>query len=619
MSAVSIPNMITEQLGGPHASEQAAPRVLVVDDVEDNREILTRRLVRRGFEVVEAAGGHEALALIERQSFDIVLLDIMMPDLNGNDVLKTIRQRFSNTELPVIMVTAKSQSEDVVVSLNLGANDYVTKPVDFAVAIARINSQLETKRANDKSLISKRSLESRTAVLDQTLNDREVQLKAETSRRQVSEEKLRFLAYHDSLTELLNRQGFLDALYHSIDSAPVTDLEPALLFIDLDGFKAVNDLFGHAIGDKLLQAVGERLSAIVPEGFDIARLGGDEFAIISHYKSQPDDSMMLADLLVTELCKPFHIDGTPIIIGASCGVARASHFSSDLEGLIKAADLAMYHAKSTGRGGAILFEARMLQEQEEKRQLENDLRIAVQHSQFEIFYQPLIDMKTKQITGFEALVRWPHPERGMISPEIFIPLAEDIGLINQLGGWVLREACKEAQTWPANIKIAVNLSPVQFKSPSLVGTIVNALGPSGLAPRRLDLEITESALLNNDGKNVQVLQSIRELGIKISMDDFGTGYSSLAYLKNFRFDKIKIDRRFIQGLETSVADTAIVEAIISLSRSIGVGTTAEGIETEGQLSAVLNQGCNEGQGYLFSRPLTSTDARAFISKAFPES
>ena len=221
MSAVSIPNMITEQLGGPHASEQAAPRVLVVDDVEDNREILTRRLVRRGFEVVEAAGGHEALALIERQSFDIVLLDIMMPDLNGNDVLKTIRQRFSNTELPVIMVTAKSQSEDVVVSLNLGANDYVTKPVDFAVAIARINSQLETKRANDKSLISKRSLESRTAVLDQTLNDREVQLKAETSRRQVSEEKLRFLAYHDSLTELLNRQGFLDALYHSIDSAPV--------------------------------------------------------------------------------------------------------------------------------------------------------------------------------------------------------------------------------------------------------------------------------------------------------------------------------------------------------------------------------------------------------------
>ncbi len=614
-----MPNFTTEQVGGPVASEQAAPRVLVVDDVEDNREILTRRLVRRGFEVVEAASGHEALALVDSQSFDIILLDIMMPDLNGNDVLKTIRQRFSSTELPVIMVTAKSQSEDVVVSLNLGANDYVTKPVDFAVAIARINSQLETKRANDKNLISKRSLESRTAVLDQTLNDREVQLKAETSRRQVSEEKLRFLAYHDSLTELLNRQGFLDALYHSVDSAPVTDLEPALLFIDLDGFKAVNDLFGHAIGDKLLQAVGQRLGTIVPEGFDIARLGGDEFAIISHYKSQPDDSMMLADKLVAELCKPFLIDGTPIIIGASCGVARASHFSSDLEGLIKAADLAMYHAKSTGRGGAILFEARMLQEQEETRQLENDLRIAVQHSQFEIFYQPLIDMKSKQITGFEALVRWPHPERGMISPEIFIPLAEDIGLINQLGGWVLREACKEAQTWPANIKIAVNLSPVQFKSPSLVGTIVNALGASGLDPRRLDLEITESALLNNDGKNVQVLQSIRELGIKISMDDFGTGYSSLAYLKNFRFDKIKIDRRFIQGLETSVADTAIVEAIISLSRSIGVGTTAEGIETEGQLSAVLDQGCNEGQGYLFSRPLTSTDARAFIAKAFPES
>ncbi|MAW88866.1 MAG: GGDEF domain-containing response regulator [Phyllobacteriaceae bacterium] len=598
----------------PASQAEAAPRILVVDDVADNRDILTRRLVRRGFEVVEAAGGQEALMQVDEQPFDVILLDIMMPDLSGNEVLRRIRERFSNTELPVIMVTAKSQSEDVVESLNLGANDYVTKPVDFAVAIARINSHVEAKKAHDRKTHSARSLEARTEELNRTLTDRETALRSETSRRKVSEEKLHFLAYHDSLTELLNRQGFRDALHHAIDEMPVNDLEPALLFIDLDGFKAVNDLFGHATGDKLLRSVGDRLRGLVPEQFDIARLGGDEFAVITRFASQPEASMELAEMLVQELGKPFQVDGTTLNIGASCGVARASHFSSDLDGLIKGADLAMYHAKSNGRGGAVLFEARMLEEQEEKRQLESDLRLAVQHSQFELFYQPLIDIKSRAITGFEALIRWPHPTRGLMSPEIFIPLAEETGLINQLGAWVLREACKEARTWPDDIKVAVNLSPLQFESPSLLSTLINALAASGLNPNRLELEITESALLGNEGKNVQTLQAIRELGVRVSMDDFGTGYSSLAYLKNFQFDKIKIDRRFVQGLENNVSDAAIVEAIINLSRNIGVGTTAEGIETESQLRAVIGQGCREGQGYLFSRPLTSRDARDFIGR-----
>lgn len=604
----------TNETEAPAGQADRAPRILVVDDVADNRDILTRRLVRRGFEVVEAAGGHEALRQIETAGFDVVLLDIMMPDLSGNEVLRHIRERFASTELPVIMVTAKSQSEDVVESLNLGANDYVTKPVDFAVAIARINSQLETKKANENTLHSKRSLEARTEELNRTLSDRELALRTETSRRQVSEEKLHFLAYHDSLTELLNRQGFRDALHHAIDEMPVHDLEPALLFIDLDGFKTVNDLFGHAMGDRLLCAVGERIRALVPPHFHIARLGGDEFAVITRFSAQPEASMEMAEMLVRELGKPFVVEGTQLNIGASCGVARASHFSSDLDGLIKGADLAMYHAKSNGRGGAVLFEARMLQEQEEKRQLESDLRLAVQHSRFELFYQPLIDIGSRRITGFEALIRWPHPTRGLMSPEIFIPLAEETGLINQLGAWVLREACNEAKTWPEHIKVAVNLSPLQFESPSLLPTLINALAASGLEAKRLELEITESALLGNEGKNVQTLQAIRELGVRVSMDDFGTGYSSLAYLKNFQFDKIKIDRRFVQGLESNVSDAAIVEAIINLSRNIGVGTTAEGIETESQLKAVIGQGCMEGQGYLFSRPLTARDARDFITR-----
>lgn len=590
------------------ASEtETAPRILVVDDVEDNRDILTRRLVRRGYDVEEAAGGYEALEKIDGGSFDLILLDIMMPDLNGNEVLKRVRSKFNATELPVIMVSAKSQSEDVVDSLSLGANDYVTKPVDIAVAVARINSQLEAGQTNRSVLNSKKALEEKAEELDNELRN-------ESKRRHMSEEKLHFLAFHDSLTQTLNRQGFRDALEHAFEHATQSNMEPALLFIDLDGFKAVNDVYGHEIGDKLLCAVSERMKEYIPEDFTLSRLGGDEFAIISYFPEQPEPSMELARKLVDALGEPFEIDGTQVAIGASCGVARASEFSSDLDGLIKGADLAMYHAKSNGRGGAVLFEAQMLKDQAERRQLETDLRLAVQTCEFEIFYQPLFDIVKRDITGFEALVRWPHPKHGLISPEVFIPIAEEMGLISQLGGWVLREACMEACKWPDDIKIAVNLSPIQFGSASLMPTLVGALASSGLKPSRLELEITESSLLGNEGNNVKILNAIRELGVRVSMDDFGTGYSSLTYLRNFRFDKIKIDRRFVQGLDCSLSDSAIVDAIISLGNSIGIGTTAEGIETEDQYMAVSDRGCVEGQGYFFSRPLTSGDALSFIEK-----
>lgn len=594
-----------------------APRILVVDDVEDNRDILTRRLVRRGYEVAEAAGGYEALAQLDKGTFDLVLLDIMMPDLNGNEVLRRLRAQYSSAELPVIMVTAKSQSEDVVESLGLGANDYVTKPVDISIAVARINSQLEASKSSRSIRDSKKILEAKTEELSHAVEEKKVELRVEFDRRQISEEKLHFLAYHDPLTKMLNRQGFRDALAHAVTESHGPGIEPALLFIDLDGFKAVNDVHGHETGDKLLCAVARQMQEIVPDNFVIARLGGDEFAIISFYEDQPASSMSMAEKLVEGLGKPFDIDGSLIAIGASCGVARASEFSSDLDGLVKGADLAMYHAKSNGRGGAVLFEAQMLKDQAERRQLEADLRLAVQKSEFEIFYQPLFDMSSRAITGFEALVRWPHPKRGLISPEVFIPIAEETGLINQLGGWVLREACLEACKWPDNIKIAVNLSPIQFSSAALMPTLVNALGSSGLSPKRLELEITEMSLLGNEGKNVQLLNAIRELGVKVSMDDFGTGYSSLTYLRNFRFDKIKIDRRFVQGLDSSLSDSAIVDAIISLGKSIGIGTTAEGIETEDQCAAIFDRGCVEGQGYFFSRPLTSADALNFITNFKP--
>ncbi|MCP4071112.1 MAG: EAL domain-containing protein [Hyphomicrobiales bacterium] len=596
----------------PQAETETAPHVLVVDDVADNRDILSRRLVRRGFEVTEAVGGEDALAKISESSFDIVLLDIMMPDLNGNEVLKRIRKQYSNTELPVIMVTAKSQSENVVDSLDNGADDYITKPVDFNVAMARITNQLKKKSAAEANSRKTKNFEETAQFLNQTLDQRNEELSLESERRQISEEKLHYMAFHDSLTGLLNRQGFRDILSHAFDNMPTTNVEPALLFVDLDAFKSVNDVYGHEIGDKLLSQVADRLSELVGPDISVCRLGGDEFAIVTQFENQPVKSMLIAEQIVEQMNLPFIVEGKSLTIGASCGVARASQFDEDLDGLIKAADLAMYHAKSNGRCGAVLFENRMFEEQEERRALEIDLHHAIQNSEFEVFYQPLVNVESNEISGFEALVRWPHKTRGIMSPDAFIPLVEEMGLINELGNWVLRSACEEAIKWPSNINVAVNLSPNQFKNDSLLATLVNVLATTGLNPNRLELEITESALLDTEKRTIKTLESIQELGVRISMDDFGTGYSTLSYLQDFKFDKIKIDKCFVQGMEENVSDEAIIEAIVKLSDSIGMGTTAEGIETDSQLKCIMDRGCTEGQGYLFSRPLTSDDAGKFI-------
>lgn len=376
----------------PVDQPQTNSRILVVDDVADNRDILTRRLVRRGFDVDEAVGGEDALVKIAENSYDVILLDVMMPDLNGNEVLKRIRKVHDKAHLPVIMVTAKSQSEDVVESLNIGANDYVTKPVDFAVALARINSQVSFKKAAEQEDAFRKSAEERAEELDNQVKEQNAALNEEATKRHVSEEKLHFMAYHDSLTGLLNRQGFRDNLHTALKDFTADEFEPALVFIDLNSFKAVNDTYGHEAGDNLLVEVGKRLTEIFGPDVPLARLGGDEFAAIYKHSNQPKSSMMMANTVVEKMAEPFWLDGKSLRIGASCGVARASLFSNDLNGLIKAADLAMYHAKGKGTGGAALFETRMLEEQEDRRKLESDLRLAVQNSEFDVFYQPLVDM-----------------------------------------------------------------------------------------------------------------------------------------------------------------------------------------------------------------------------------
>ncbi len=603
---------------GPAEASPSAPRLLIVDDIAENRAILTRRFQRRGFHVTEADGGREALRLAGEQQFDAVLLDVMMPDIDGIGVLRRLRQSHTLASLPIIMVTAKIQSTDIVEALELGANDYVTKPVDFPVALARVNAQVERKRAEEAAQsanqVLRETLESKVEERTRDLVRVNQDLTKEISQRQRSEDRIRYLAHHDALTGLGNRVLFHEQLTEALARLAGTPETLALLFLDLDGFKSVNDTLGHAIGDALLRQVADRLRDALEGQGAIARLGGDEFAVLHLAKEHPGSAAALAERLIGLFGEPFSIDGRELLIGTSCGIAVAPGDTADAGELLKMADLAMYRAKAAGRGNYRFFEPGMDAHVQARRAIEVEMRGALVQNAFKLFYQPLVNLATNRLTGFEALLRWNHPERGAIPPAEFIPVAEETGLIAPLGAWALREACAEAATWPGNIRVAVNLSPIQFRNRDLVSIVVNALASSGLAPDRLELEVTESVLLETSDQTYDLLRQLRALGVRISLDDFGTGYSSLGYLKNFQFDKIKIDRSFVRGLDSDASGRIIVRAIAGLGLSFGMTTTAEGVETEDQLKAVRIEGCDEVQGYFFSAPCPSHEVQALIAR-----
>jgi diguanylate cyclase (GGDEF)-like protein len=433
-----------------------------------------------------------------------------------------------------------------------------------------------------------------------------------TERRQ-AEAKISHMALHDALTNLPNRLFFREQMENRLAHLG-RDEKFAVLCLDLDQFKSVNDTLGHPFGDKLLRQVGERLHDCLREGDTVARLGGDEFAILQGSATQPADTTLLMARLIEVVSKPFNLDGHQVVVGVSIGVTLAPADAADPDQLLKNADMALYRAKAGGRGTYRFFEPEMDARMQARRTLELDLRKAIVHGEFEVYYQPLVNLKTEQISGFEALIRWNHPQRGIVSPLDFIPLAEETGLIVPIGEWVLRQACKEASKWPSNISIAVNLSPVQFKTPNLSQTVVDALAHSGLAADRLQLEITESALLFNSEPTLDTLHQLRALGVHISMDDFGTGYSSLSYLRSFPFDKIKIDRSFIHELSSNEESMAIIRAVAGLGGSLGMSTTGEGIETREELDFLKREGCIEGQGYLFGKPQPAKEVYILLAE-----
>jgi diguanylate cyclase (GGDEF)-like protein/PAS domain S-box-containing protein len=419
--------------------------------------------------------------------------------------------------------------------------------------------------------------------------------------RKRAEMRLAFMAHHDGLTGLPNRNLLRQRVDEILSQTRRSGEKVAVLFLGLDNFKGVNDALGHGIGDKLLRGVARRLRSTLREEDCVARLNSDEFAIIQTAFERPEDVVLLARRLLDAVGEPYLLEGHSVVIGASIGIALAPSDGDDSERLLKNADMALSRAKNDSRGTFSFFESGMDARAQARRKIELDLRTAIQNDVLRPHYQPLVDLATGRITGFEALVRWAHPERGMIPPSDFIPVAEDTGLINALGSQILRRACMDAARWPDPVRVAVNLSPLQFRVGNLLSVVMDALKQSGLPAKRLELEITETLLLEKSTQVLATLHALRALGVRISMDDFGTGYSSLSYLRSFPFDKIKIDRSFVSDLGANPDAQAIVRAIISLGKGLGVTITAEGVETEAELACLRAEGCHEGQGFLFSR------------------
>ena len=446
----------------------------------------------------------------------------------------------------------------------------------------------------------------RVVQQNQALERRDHELLSQTAR-------IFFMAHHDALTGLPNRLQFHERLQTALEQQRRPNDGIALLCLDLDHFKQVNDTLGHPAGDLLLKEVAGRLRGCVRDGDMVARLGGDEFAVLQCGVSQPDYASVLAQRIVEALGAPYNLGGDRAVIGASVGVAVVTPHLCSADLLLRSADLALYQAKANGRGTFSFFESSMNEQVQARRTLESDLRQALAEGEFEVFYQPTFYLQDQRVSGFEALLRWRHPSRGLVLPMEFVPLAEELGLMVPISAWVMAQACADAVTWPEGVKVAVNLSPVQFSSPGLLAAVQRALETSSLPAHRLELEITESALLQNSKTVLATLHELRALGIRTALDDFGTGYSSLSYLRSFPFDKLKIDQSFVREMTHRPGSLAIVTSVLDLARKLGMATTAEGVETEAQISQLRQVGCTEVQGFLLDHPRPAAEIRHWFT------
>jgi diguanylate cyclase (GGDEF)-like protein len=680
------------------------------------RMLIKQVLARDGFVVHEAEHGRAAIDLFPALAPDIVLLDVMMPEMDGFAACAAIRRMPEGARTPVLMLTGLDDLESINKAFEAGATDFISKPISWGVLGHRVRYMLRTASALEALVRSQESLaeaqkiaclgswewqlgqqrfswsdealrivgipaagngcdmqslleridpEDRSAAregfdalirqgrtLDSILRlrlvdgaTRHVHLRGvargagaiesvsgtlqDVSERKRAEEQIRYLAYYDGLTSLPNRQFFLEQLQRTMALARRHDRQLAVLSMDLDQFKRINDTLGHQLGDELLQAVAQRLSEGVRSGDEVsrvdaeidgqlARLGGDEFSLLLVELSHFHDAAKVAHRLLDRLKAPFRLGEREIFVSASIGISLFPNDGDSPEVLLKNADTAMHYAKEQGRANYQFYGRKMNSKALEKLSMEAQLRRALDRGELTLHYQPKVEARSGGVVGVEALVRWKHPELGMVGPMQFIPIAEEIGLIVPIGEWVLEEACKQVATWHGQgfnqLSMAVNIAGPHFRQPALLRSVDEALRRLNIPPHCLELEVTESMLMDNLDATQLTLRQLKEMGVKLAMDDFGTGYSSLAYLKRFPLDTLKIDRTFLKDAPQDPGDAALITAIIAMAHSLKLNVVAEGVEFESQLCFLREKGCDLIQGYLVSRPSAPEDLGTLLQQ-----
>ncbi|MEL7034374.1 MAG: EAL domain-containing protein [Cyanobacteria bacterium J06592_8] len=574
-------------------SQESQPdkfEILIVDDTLDNLRLLANILTARGYEVRTAKNGKMALRSVQSHSPDLILLDINMPDLNGYEVCQQLKKSDATCDIPIIFLSVLDEVIDKVKAFEVGGVDYVTKPFHAEEILARVQTHL-------------------------TIREKQRQLEQ-------AEAQLKYTALHDPLTKLPNRACFLQLIEHSIYlNKRHSEYLYAVLFIDLDRFKVVNDSLGHGMGDLLLQEVAKRLKVCVRTSDTVARFGGDEFAILLEELADVHDVIQIAQRVQEQLNRSFYLNDYEVHSGASIGIALSTMNYQDATEILRDADAAMYRAKNQGKGQYVIFDPIIQASAMQRLRLENQLRRAIKEQEFCLYYQPIIDAHTGDLRSFEALIRWNTSEEKAISPMQFIPIAEETGLITSIGLWVFQEACHQLQEWQkvsktVPVMLNINLSPIQLKHINLVQNIEWLLNETGVSGSSLKLEITESCLLENVEAQISILNEIKKLGIAICIDDFGTGYSSLSRLHEFPIDTLKIDRFFIEQMETEAGHLETIKMIIALAHSLDMDVVAEGVETTSQLEKLAALDCDLIQGYLVSKPVDSQAASQLLEQFY---
>ena len=697
--------------------------ILVVDDDAGGRRLTRATLSKAGFAVVEAADGQLAMAQMRAALPDLVLMDVSMPVMDGFSACEALRQLPGGERVPVVMMTGLDDVESIDRAFQVGATDFITKPINWTILAHRVRYMLRASTAiNDLNLNQRRLsnaqrigemgdwewdlLRDRVVASEQALrifghaadaqpltfeqflahvHPEDLQRLREAcvhsagqsdsfaidhricepkgavrharqqvevvdrdqagaplrlagavhdiTRRRDAEEQIRRLAYYDPLTGLPNRLLFTEQLHQAIHHAERNHQQVAIMFVDLDHFKRVNDTLGHGAGDELLRVVSKRLSASLrcqdavsrlegeAEGSSIARLGGDEFIVMLSGMHRPSDAANVAKRLVEALAEPVVVGGTEIFIGSSVGIAMYPNDGADIDTLLMNADTAMYRAKEAGRGGFQFYDRWMNARALDRLMMESQLRRAMDRSEFVLHYQPRVDVVTGRIVGAEALIRWQHPDKGLVQPLDFIPLVEDTGLVIPIGEWAIGEVCRQIAAWQADgisaVSVAVNLAATHLRERRLPELVQQKMQSNGLQPGLLEIEVTESILLVEPELSLLTAERLSNMGVRLSIDDFGTGYSSLSYLKRLPIHALKIDRSFVRDLAHDPDDAAIITAIIAMAHSLKLKVVAEGVETEAQLAFLRARQCDEYQGFLMRRPMAAADFGALLREQHP--